>query len=61
VRERLFQPFVTTKETGMGIGLKICQSTIEAHHGTIRAVPEPRQGATFEIQLPLTQPVDDAV
>jgi two-component system sensor kinase FixL len=55
VRARLFQPFVTTKESGMGIGLRICQSMIEAHNGTIRALDEHRQGASFEIRLPLTQ------
>lgn len=60
VRERLFQPFVTTKESGMGIGLRICQSMIEAHNGSIRALNEDRQGASFEIRLPLTQGPGDA-
>ncbi|HMH65717.1 MAG TPA: PAS domain S-box protein [Rhizomicrobium sp.] len=49
---RLFQPFVTTKEDGMGIGLKICQSIVEAHGGTIEGWSgDP--GAVFEICLPL--------
>ena len=60
VKDRLFQPFVTTKESGMGIGLRICQSMIEAHSGSIRALDEERQGATFEIHLPLKQPDGDA-
>lgn len=52
VRQRLFQPFVTTKKQGMGIGLMICQSIIEAHGGSIRSLTEPSGGATFQIQLP---------
>lgn len=54
VRGRLFQAFVTTKENGMGIGLKICQSTVESHGGVIQALEGP--GAAFRIRLPLAQP-----
>jgi two-component system sensor kinase FixL len=52
VAGRLFQPFVTTKADGMGIGLRICQSIVEAHRGNIKALNEPR-GAAFLIHLPL--------
>lgn len=52
IASRLFQPFVTTKRDGMGIGLKICQSILEAHAGSISLL-EKGPGATFLIRLPL--------
>ncbi|MEJ0027133.1 MAG: PAS domain S-box protein [Rhizomicrobium sp.] len=52
VLKRLFQPFVTTKEKGMGIGLTICQSILEAHGGNIVALPDHRPGATFRFRVP---------
>jgi two-component system sensor kinase FixL len=54
VAARLFQPFVTTKEKGMGIGLTICQSIIEAHNGRIWAAPNREGGVEFRFRLPLT-------
>ncbi len=53
VAARLFQPFVTTKADGMGIGLKICQSIIEGHGGTIEA-RQGEPGAIFVIRLPFS-------
>ncbi|MEI9991954.1 MAG: PAS domain S-box protein [Rhizomicrobium sp.] len=52
VSKRLFQPFVTTKEKGMGIGLTICQSILEAHGGNIVALPDHRPGAAFRFCVP---------
>ncbi len=52
VSRRLFQPFVTTKEKGMGIGLTICQSILEAHGGRIWATHRDGGGAAFHFQLP---------
>jgi two-component system sensor kinase FixL len=48
----LFQPFLTTKAKGMGIGLAISRTIVEAHEGTIRAEPRRGRGAVFRFQLP---------
>ena len=53
VRRRLFQPFVTTKDNGMGIGLTICQTIVEAHGGSIWTVQGIAPGADFRFRLPL--------
>jgi two-component system sensor kinase FixL len=54
VADRLFQPFVTTKEHGMGIGLTICQTIVEAHGGLIWFEPNPGGGVSFHFRLPLS-------
>ena len=51
VRDQLFQPFVTTKRQGMGVGLSISKTIIEAHGGQIWAEPTPGGGATFQFTL----------
>ncbi|CAM2156065.1 PAS domain S-box protein [Paraburkholderia tropica] len=53
VRERLFTPFFTTKTNGMGMGLSICRSIIEAHGGRITLEDSLAAGARFLITLPL--------
>jgi two-component system sensor kinase FixL len=50
--ERLFDPFVTTKAKGMGMGLSVCRRLIEAHGGTIEVESCPGDGATFMFHLP---------
>ena len=53
--DRLFKPFVTTKKTGMGLGLSICRDIIEAHHGRLTNAPRPEGGTVFHISLPVTK------
>jgi signal transduction histidine kinase len=52
-RARLFEPFFTTKPGGLGMGLAICRSIVDAHGGRIRSVDQPGPGATLQISLPL--------
>ncbi len=52
--KNLFKPFVTTKSSGVGLGLSVTKELIERHNGTITATSMPNEGTTFTLHLPLT-------
>jgi two-component system, LuxR family, sensor kinase FixL len=51
VRANLFEPFVTTKPNGMGVGLSVCRSIVEAHHGRLWADDSPSGGTVFRFTV----------
>src|SRR5262249_3958320 len=59
IAQQLFQPFVTSKANGMGVGLSICRTIIEAHGGRIAARGNEGGGTVFEFTLPFTEPEAD--
>ena len=52
IASRLFESFATTKPRGLGLGLSIAQTIVEAHGGTIDATSDAGHGAVFRIVLP---------
>jgi signal transduction histidine kinase len=50
--DRIFEPFYTTKESGLGMGLAICRRIATAHAGTLTAQSRPGEGAVFKLELP---------
>ena len=53
LREEIFNPFVTTKKSGVGLGLSIVSKIVDGHHGSIRVENAPRGGAVFTLFFPL--------
>jgi signal transduction histidine kinase len=55
LREEIFNPFVTTKKTGVGLGLSIVSKIVDGHHGSIHVDNAPAGGAVFTIFFPLEE------
>ena len=53
--DTIFDPFVSTRETGIGLGLSICRRIVETHQGTITARTRPEGGAEFTVTIPVSQ------
>ena len=58
---RMFEPFYTTKPDGMGLGLAICQTIMNAHDGTVDVERNADKGTTFSFSLPILPPDEAAV
>ena len=56
VRDHVFEPFVSTKEAGMGLGLSICRRIVESHGGAIDAESAEGCGTAFIVRIPIEQP-----
>ncbi|MFC0242201.1 sensor histidine kinase [Rhodopseudomonas telluris] len=61
VRARVFEPFFTTRSSGMGVGLALCRSIVRLHGGSIDIRTAIGQGTTFELRLPLAIGPDPSV
>lgn len=55
LRERIFEPYVTTKQQGTGLGLAIVKRMVEDHHGFIRAISDGRTETKFVVELPVVE------
>ncbi len=60
LREQIFNPFFTTKESGVGLGLSLVSKIVDDHRGWIRLASEPGQGACFRVFLPDGEPPEAA-
>jgi len=58
LREEIFNPFVTTKKTGVGLGLSIVSKIVDGHHGSIQVQNAPDGGAVFTLFFPLEEIVE---
>jgi two-component system sensor kinase FixL len=60
IKSRMFEPALTTKHGGMGVGLAIARMIVEAHHGRLWAQPRGKIGAVFSFTLPLAEAAPDS-
>ena len=51
LKEQIFNPFVTTKKSGVGLGLAIVSKIVDAHGGSLKLVSEPGHGACFRVDV----------
>jgi signal transduction histidine kinase len=58
MREQIFNPFFTTKKTGVGLGLAIVSKIVDSHGGAVKLVSAPGEGACFRVTLPVEGTVD---
>ncbi len=56
LKEQIFNPFVTTKKTGVGLGLAIVSKIVDAHGGSVKLISEPHHGACFRVTFPVATP-----
>ena len=57
MKEQIFNPFVTTKKTGVGLGLAIVSKIVDAHGGALKLVQAAEKGACFCVVLPVEESV----
>jgi signal transduction histidine kinase len=56
---RVFEPFYTSKQSGMGIGLSLCRTLASHHEGDLWPEPVPEGGLSMHLRLPVAQPTKD--
>ncbi len=54
-QEKVFQPYFTTKDVGIGLGLAITERIVKAHGGEILVASSPGEGTTFSVRLPMEE------
>ncbi len=60
LKEQIFNPFVTTKKSGVGLGLAIVSKIVDAHGGSLKLVSDPGHGACFRVEFPAVDPHAEA-
>jgi two-component system, NtrC family, sensor histidine kinase HydH len=58
MKEQIFNPFVTTKKSGVGLGLAIVSKIVDAHGGSVKLISEPGHGACFRVTFPMASQMD---